>query len=157
MFFKFPILFCSVRCDCWQLWTHNHLEQFSSKFTLFMKSSNLCYMNMTNSQWGFLVSNIEWITFICNQKHGSQWKEGVKSASHVSAPIYVTKVMEKGNSRLTSWSEELDWVVNMVQVLKPPLGSLPFVVSMDYPSGGTPGTTTSLRMYFISCPQLHQW
>jgi len=61
-----------------------------------MKSSNLCYMNMTNSQWGFLVSNIEWITFICNQKHGSQWKEGVKSASHVSAPIYVTKVMEKG-------------------------------------------------------------
>lgn len=65
-------------------------------------------MNMTNSQWGFLVSNIEWITFICNQKHGSQWKEGVKSASHVSAPIYVTKVMEKGNSRLTSWSEELD-------------------------------------------------
>lgn len=51
-----------------------------------------------SSQWGAIISNLEWITYVCNHSHGSEWKEKAKQDSVIQTPLYVTKVMAKGTA-----------------------------------------------------------
>lgn len=48
-------------------------------------------------KWGFLISNLEWITFIGNHRHGgAEWRETYWKDSFTKAPSYVKNVMANG-------------------------------------------------------------
>lgn len=48
-------------------------------------------------KWGFLVSSLEWITFIGNHRQGgAEWRETFWRNSFTTAPSYVKKVMANG-------------------------------------------------------------
>lgn len=51
----------------------------------------------SNFKWGLVVANLEWITYVCNHCHGAGWREQLWKDSFANAPVYVSKVMAKGN------------------------------------------------------------
>jgi hypothetical protein len=48
-------------------------------------------------QWGVVVSNLEWITYVCNHCHGAGWREQLWKDSFANAPSYVKRVMAEGS------------------------------------------------------------
>ncbi|XP_046446243.1 uncharacterized protein LOC124195730 [Daphnia pulex] len=50
----------------------------------------------SNFKWGVVVSNLEWVTYVCNHCHGAGWREQLWKDSFANAPSYVKRVMAEG-------------------------------------------------------------
>nr|CAH0106330.1 unnamed protein product [Daphnia galeata] len=49
----------------------------------------------SNFKWGVVISNLEWITYVCNHCHGAGWRQHLSNDSFGNAPNYVNRVMAK--------------------------------------------------------------
>lgn len=66
-------------------------------------------------QWGFLVSNLEWITFVCNHNKGLEWKSKFKE----NVPVFVNLVMANGKTDLDAYQlENNDYIQVISKVSK---------------------------------------
>ncbi|XP_065582132.1 uncharacterized protein LOC136041407 isoform X2 [Artemia franciscana] len=68
----------------------DQVSEFGAWLDVVIDNAGRAFLWSNISEVGFLISSLEWITFICNHSMGSEWK------NLSTAPYFVRKVMGNG-------------------------------------------------------------
>ncbi|CAG7729492.1 unnamed protein product [Allacma fusca] len=108
LYLEYPATFLCFYCisasldfiDGWAARTLNQQSSFGAWLDVIIDNLSRTLLWTHVFRWGWMVSSVEWITFVCNHQVGAKWREKCYKSEavklNVTVPAFVEKVMANG-------------------------------------------------------------